>query len=304
MHLLKPKSPGVGTVVKSEICTAGGRRSAAFVRHIEIDVSGTALCGNFRVGQSFGVLPPGVDERGKPHKLRLYSIASPSCGEDGQGQVVSTTVKRVVDEHWETHGLFLGVASNYLCDLQPGDKVSITGPSGRRFLLPADPGAHDYVFFATGTGIAPFRGMVLELLASKVASRLVLVMGAPYATELLYHEDFLRLQAEHENFHYLTAISRERQADGADPMYCPDRIRTHRDLIVPILDSDRGLIYVCGIAGMEVGVFSGLARELSPDALDRYVRVDPPLMRDPGSWKRSMMNKQIRPTPNAMLEVY
>ena len=44
--------------------------------------------------------------------------------QDGQGRVVSTIVKRLIDEHWEHHRLYTGVCSNYLCDLQPGDTVS------------------------------------------------------------------------------------------------------------------------------------------------------------------------------------
>ncbi|MFG0275858.1 MAG: hypothetical protein ACF8QF_12470, partial [Phycisphaerales bacterium] len=163
MHLVRPTEPAVGVVTRNELCTSG-RKAAGFVRHIEIDVSRTPLAGNFRAGQSFGVIPPGEDGRGRPHSVRLYSIASPSRGEDGEGKVLSTTVKRTIDEHWDTHELFLGVASNYLCNLHEGDEVRVTGPNGKRFLLPEKPGEHDYLFIATGTGIAPFRGMVAELL--------------------------------------------------------------------------------------------------------------------------------------------
>ncbi|MEL7473745.1 MAG: hypothetical protein AAGK04_10550, partial [Planctomycetota bacterium] len=56
MNLLTPREPGVGVVVRNEICTA--RKAAGFVRHVEIDVSGTPLAGAFRSGQSFGVIPP------------------------------------------------------------------------------------------------------------------------------------------------------------------------------------------------------------------------------------------------------
>ena len=105
--------------------------------------------------------------------VRLYSLASPTRGEIDEGGVrrphlVSTTVKRTIDEHHDTHKLFLGVASNYLCDLHVGDEVKLTGPAGKRFLIPSRPGEHDYLFFATGTGIAPFRGMLIDLLEADV----------------------------------------------------------------------------------------------------------------------------------------
>jgi ferredoxin--NADP+ reductase len=302
MHVRRPDDPVEGVVVENERVTA--RKSAGFIRHIAIDVSGTDLAGAFRPGQSFGVVPPGTDEHGHRHKVRLYSLASPSRGEDGQGNVVATTVKRTIDEHWETGRLFLGVASNFLCDCKPGDRVNLTGPAGKRFLLPARPEEHDYLFFATGTGIAPFRAMLLELLHRKVESRIVLVMGSPYRTDLIYHTTLLRLEEEHPNFTYLTAISRERQGDGHDPMYVHERIRTHADDILPLLDSDRGLVYVCGLAGMELGILKELALRLPDHALSSYLRVEPELMADVGEWTRRMIPRQIRPTRRVFLEVY
>ena len=137
MHVVKPKAPVVGRVVSSENCMSG--RSASFVRHVSIDVSGTPLASSFRSGQAFGVIAPGENERGKPHAVRLYSLACPTDGEDGEGDVISTTVKRVIDEYApqkegdepDAHGLFLGVCSNYLCDLNVGDEVLVSGPAGK-----------------------------------------------------------------------------------------------------------------------------------------------------------------------------
>ncbi len=302
MHLLTPASPGVARVISSERCTAS-KKSAAFVRHVAIDVSGTALAGNFRAGQSFGVIPPGLDANAKPHKLRLYSIASPSAGEDGKGQVLSTTVKRTIDEHWEDHRLFLGVCSNYLCDLQPGDELRVTGPAGKRFVLPANPIDHDYVFFATGTGIAPFRGMVRELLATSPSSSITLVAGSPYATDLLYHDEFLALAASHPKFRYITALSRE---SGLPRLYVQDRITTgdERDYLASVLSSSRTLIYICGIAGMELGIVQALASSLSQSARAQYVDAEAALLADPKSWTRTMLHKQVTLTRRLFLEVY
>lgn len=301
MHLHMPASPGTGVVVSNERCTRP--KASGFVRHVAIDLSGTQLAGSFRPGQSFGVIPPGVDPHGRPHKLRLYSIASPTHGEDGQGRVVATTVKRSIFEDEATGRLRLGVASNHLCDLRPGDPVTLTGPSGKRFVLPADPGAHDYVFLATGTGIAPFRGMILDLLRASVASRIVLVMGSAYATDLLYDDELRRLAEAHRNFRYITALSRERQEDGGAPMYVQDRLLTHRGEVEPVLSGARGLVYICGIAGMELGAFKGLARALAPRALEQYVRVDASAG-EPDHWNRSMIHKLVSPTRRVFVEVY
>lgn len=302
MHIYRPNEPVVARIAKTEVCTA--KKSAGFVRHVEFDVSGTNLVGQVLPGQSIGVLAPGIDAKGRPHAVRLYSVASPSAGEDGAGRIISTTVKRTVDEHWEDHKLFLGVASNHLCNLAVGDEVRLSGPNGKRFLVPAAPAEHDYIFFATGTGIAPFRGMVLDLLRAKVPSKVALVMGSPYATDLMYDSLFRQLADDHPNFTYLTAISRELQHDGGTKMYVQDRITANRDLFAPMLISPRTLIYICGLAGMEIGIFQQLARILPDAALEQYLSIDPAIRADIPAWDRKLLNKQIKATRRVFLEVY
>jgi len=121
-------------------------------------------------------------------------------------------VKRTIEE---IEGkLYTGVASNYLCDLEPGDPVMLTGPSGRRFLLPEQTDEYQYLFFATGTGVAPFRGMIQELNLSKTSA--TLAFGCAYRTDVLYRSEFETLANEHRSFHFLKAISREdRRSDGS-----------------------------------------------------------------------------------------
>lgn len=309
VNVVRPTDPVIGRVVSNELCTKGGSKAAGFVRHVSIDVSGTPLAGSFVAGQSFGVLPPGEDEKGRPHKLRLYSIASPTRGEDGEGCVLATTVKRLLDEHWESKSLFRGVCSNYLCDAKPGDEIRVTGPSGKRFVLPADPSEHDYVFFATGTGIAPFRGMIHDLLESGADCRIALVMGAPYTTDLLYHDDLTSLAEAHENFRYITAISREVQSDLARPLYVQDRIAADpvgsgQHSLAEMLSSPRTLVYVCGLAGMELGIFRAIYQTLGRESAAPLISIDDEIADDPGFWTRRMLNRQIKTSRRVFLEVY
>lgn len=310
MHLYRPNEPVTVRVTKSVVCT--NRKAAAFVRHLEFDVSGTSLAGQVVPGQSIGVIAPGMDAKGRPHAVRLYSVASPARGEDGTGNIISTTVKRTIDEHWETHKLFLGVCSNHLCDLNEGDEVRLSGPNGKKFLLPAEASAHDYVFFATGTGIAPFRGMVLDLLkgTGSRAPKVALVMGSPYQTDLIYDEFFRDLSKKHSNFTYLTALSRERQGDGPTPgahyapMYVQDRITSNQDLFMPLLASERTLIYVCGIAGMELGILQHIAKVLPEASREQYLSADAEAMANIAGWDRKMLHRQIKPSKRVFLEVY
>ena len=129
-------------------------------------------------------------------------------------------------------------------------------------------------------------------------------MGAGYATDLLYHSQLLKLQQDHPNFTYITAISRQRQDDGHDPLYVQDRLQTHRDLLIPILDSERTLVYVCGLAGMELGIFQKMAAFLPDHALARFLQVDPAARVEVHAWQRSMLHKQVKPTRRVFLEVY
>jgi len=302
MHLLRPTEPGTGVITRNERCTASAKCSG-FVRHLEIDVSGTPLEGRCFPGQSIGIIPDGVDEKGRPHKVRLYSLCSPAAGEDGQGKVYATTVKRTIDEHWETRRLFLGVASNFLCDRQVGDLVQVSGPNGKRFVLPEDIHAHDYLFFATGTGIAPFRGMLMELLSSNYQGRVTLIMGSPYASDLLYHDYFTKAAQDHPNFTYLTAISRESNGQ-AGRMYVQDRLRADKDLLLGQLAGERNLVYICGLAGMELGIFKEMALALPPETLEQYLKVDADALGTVETWTRRMIHKEVRPTRRVMMEVY
>ena len=307
MHLHRPGDGGIGVVTKNEICTA--KKAAGFVRHVEIDVSNTRLAGQFRSGQSFGVCPPGVDDKGRPHQQRLYSIASPSRGEDGQGNVLSTTVKRLIDEDWVTHRLYTGLASNYLCDLDEGDEIEVFGPNGKRFLLPTNQDEHDYLFIATGTGIAPFRGMLMDLYGHDVDEQshprsATLIMGTPYATDLMYHDQLTMLERENPGMTYLTAISRTRQADSDQGLYVQDRLRTHREQMVELLCRPTTLIYICGLIGMEMGIFQQMARILPEEALGQYLRIDDEIRGDVDGWTRKMLHRKIKPTRRVFVEVY
>jgi ferredoxin--NADP+ reductase len=302
-HLVSPAGPVVGTVVGTRICTAA-RKAAGFVRHVEIDVAGTPLEGAWRAGQSFGVVPQGTDAKGNPHKLRLYSIASPTAGERGDGRILATTVKRTIDEHQDDHRLFLGVCSNYLCDLQVGDPVHLTGPAGKRFLLPVDPDRHDFVFVATGTGIAPFRGMLMDLAASGYSGIATLIMGAPYRTDLLYDAELRAMAREHPWFTYRTAISREITENQPRPMYVQDRLEADAADLRAVLASERALVYICGIAGMEVGVLRSLWTMLPPEARSQYLRLSDDVPTDPALWDRKMIPRHIKPTKRMFMEVY
>ncbi len=300
VNLYKPNNPVEVPVVENRLATL--EVSPNIIRHITLDVSGTELEGNIRSGQSIGCMPEGFTERdGKPAKVRLYSVSSPSRGEDGKPNLVSVTVKRVIEEDRNTNNLFLGLCSNYLSNLTPGDTLKVTGPSGKRFVLPENAGDFNYVFFATGTGVAPYRGMISDLLENGFENQVALIFGSPYRTDLLYYDFFRELSVRHDNFHYLTSISREStRPDGTKP-YVQYQLLDSREVLQPIVSQKNTLVYVCGLKGMELGLFQILAREGYLD----YLRIDDEIRdKPPSEWVVDDLKKRVRPSERMFVEVY
>lgn len=298
LNIYSPRDPVEVPIVENRICSK--EASPNFVRHITFDISGTKLEGKIRVGQSIGILPPGENERGRPYKLRLYSVSSPSEGENGKPHLVSTTVKRTIEE-LEGSKLYLGVCSNYLADLEPGDRVLMTGPSGRRFLLPENYDDFNYLFFATGTGIAPYRGMVKELLDKGFGNDIILVFGCAYRTDLLYADYFEPLAEEHENFHYLPYISREERRKDGSKKYVQTSLTDDAELLDPILNKENTLLYICGLKGMESGIYRTLARKGMHEYLDIREQI---VEKDPDDWTEEEIKRRVKPSARTFVEVY
>lgn len=206
-NLYKPKTPLTAKVIFNETLTGP---DAGEVVHVAFDHEGKLP---YVEGQSIGVLAPGVDAKGKPHKLRLYSIASSAPGDYGDGKTISLCVKRLIynDEDGKE---VRGVCSNYIGDLKAGDEVQITGPVGKALLLPEDPKAN-IIMLATGTGIAPFRSFLWRFFFEehpdyKFDGKAWLFLGVPTSSALLYDQEFKKMkELGGDKFQYDYAISRE-----------------------------------------------------------------------------------------------
>jgi ferredoxin-NADP reductase len=103
-----------------------------------------------------------------------------------------------------------GKGGGSLKALQPGAAVSVDGPFGN-FLLPDDD--RPIAFLAGDVGIAPIRSIVLHLLASKDARRIV-VLYEPDQRHILYAGDFDPLARSgaitHESGNIETLIARNK----------------------------------------------------------------------------------------------
>ena len=200
-------------------------------------------------GQTVGILPPGADAQGRPHFVRLYSVASPREGERPGYNNVALTVKRVTEDH--AGKAVCGVASNYLCDLAKGDTVKVIGPFGASFLMPNHPGS-SLLMICTGTGSAPMRAMTerrRRRIGQKEGGALMLFFGARSAEELPYFGPLMKLPRDFIDINL--AFSR---VPGKPKHYVQDLVRARGDDVARMLDDEHCYIYVCGLRSMEDGV--------------------------------------------------
>ena len=72
VNIYRPNAPFIGKCMSNEPLVKEG--GVGICNHITFDISQGDL--RYLEGQSIGIIPAGTDEKGKPHKLRLYSIAS------------------------------------------------------------------------------------------------------------------------------------------------------------------------------------------------------------------------------------
>jgi len=255
--------PAVATVTGNYPLTGEGATSD--IRHIVLDFGATAF--PVLEGQTIGIVPPGADAQGRPHYVRLYSVASPREGERPGYNNIALTVKRVTEDH--AGRPIRGVASNYLCDLAKGDTVNVIGPFGASFLMPNHPGS-SLLMICTGTGSAPMRAMTerrRRRIGQKEGGGLMLFFGARSPEELPYFGPLMRLSRDFIDINL--AFSR---VPGRPKQYVQDLIRERADDVARLLRDDDCYVYVCGLRSMEEGVTEALrdlcrGRDLDWDGL-------------------------------------
>lgn len=259
VNIYRPNAPFIGKCISNEPLVKEG--GIGICNHIIFDISEGDL--RYLEGQSIGIIPAGTDDKGKPHKLRLYSIASTRHGDNVDDKTVSLCVRQLEYKHPETGETVYGVCSTYLCNLQPGDDVKITGPVGKEMLLPEDPDA-TIIMMATGTGIAPFRAFLWRMFFEqhedyKFKGLAWLVFGVATTPNILYKEQLEEIQEKYpDNFKLTYAISREQKNPEGGRMYIQHRVAEHADQLWELMQKPNTHTYICGLKGMEDGIDAAL----------------------------------------------
>jgi ferredoxin-NADP reductase len=125
---------------------------------------------------------------------RAYSIASPPG--------LDNTFELVVSFKPE------GKGTSYLFnEVREGMFVKASKPLGR-FILPETLN-QEICFICTGTGIAPFRSMLMDLYSKKIKHQgLTLVFGNRTENDILYRRDFEQLANAFSGFTFIPVLSR------------------------------------------------------------------------------------------------
>ncbi|KAJ6560628.1 fatty acid hydroxylase [Mycena vulgaris] len=164
---------------------------------------------------------------------------------------------------------FLGVGSNYLASLRPGDRVQMAvRPSSAAFHPPADPSIPVVMFFA-GSGIAPMCGFIQARAAQQASGRpvgkMLLFFGCRSPeTDFLYADTDLAVWVKLRVVHVRPAFSRS-LADSHGCKYVQDRILKDS---ADIIDASRKntVFFTCGSGAV--------AKDIKADLVESIKRAD------------------------------
>ncbi|HIJ97690.1 TPA: hypothetical protein H1012_01705 [archaeon] len=188
---------------------------------------------DFQKGESYDFIPGQFvmiaikDETGKEHK-RAYSYASPAF-EKGYTEYCIKIVPQ-------------GALSPRLSAMPIGAQVDLIGPYGKFVVSGLE---HDLLFIAAGTGIAPFRAMIKQLLHDGFKKKIHLLYGFHSEEDYMFKDELESLAKSYPNLILrITASAPEKPGDW---MHDTGRVTS----IVPKYVKDKNLkAFICGPPAM------------------------------------------------------
>jgi ferredoxin-NADP reductase len=200
----------------------------------------------FRAGQ-FVTLDLPVGEK-RLQRWRSYSLAS-APGD----RLLELCIVRMPD------GLGTGYLFGHVAE---GDTLRMKGPEGT-FVLP-EALDHDLVLVCTGTGVAPFRSMLLDLDRRGWTERGIhLIYGSRLREDLLYADEFLDLAQRRPGFRYTACLSRLEE-EPAEPWMRRGYVHAAYREAYPVHSEDRRFL-LCGWSAMIDEAVVHLVQEMGYD---------------------------------------
>ncbi|MBU0471819.1 MAG: hypothetical protein KKF89_03415 [Nanoarchaeota archaeon] len=163
-------------------------------------------------------------DNGVEHKFKAYSVFSPPS----QKECLDLCIKIIPD----------GFASKIFDNAKIGVVFDMRGPFGDLVFDESD-GNKNHFFVGVGSGVAPFHCMAKEFVKKYPDKNFKLLFGVKMRDELVFHNFFLQLDKDNDNFEYLPTLTRE-EWDGRQ-----GRVQHHLGE-----DFSDTTFYLCGLKEM------------------------------------------------------
>ena len=142
-------------------------------------------------------------------EFRAYSMANHPA--EGNRVMLNVRISTPPPPLW--NDVPPGIASSYIFNLKPGDKVTISGPYGDFFIK--EKSEREMVYIGGGAGMAPMRSHLFHLFHTEKTNRKVSFWyGARSKREMFYDDDFLDIKSKFDNFKYIVAMSDPQPEDN------------------------------------------------------------------------------------------
>ena len=184
-----------------------------------------------------------------------------------------------------------GIASNYLCDATPGDRITITGPFGDAFAMPKDPASH-LLMIGSGTGIAPFRAFIQHIYEKHGdwQGQVRLYYGARSGAETLYRNDQkndLDQYYDQKTFQAFEGLSHRPWMDREDTGL-GNILDEHAQQIWELMQDPQTHVYIAGMARTLHELEAAIIRVAGSRARWRWTREE---MIEQGRWSELLYDQ-------------
>jgi Na+-transporting NADH:ubiquinone oxidoreductase subunit F len=182
----------------------------------------------FKAGQFVNLVSEPYEDV-KESTSRAYSISSPPSDKNSVELVI-----RYVPNGMVTTWVFK--------HMKEGQKVRLIGPFGEFFLRESD---RDIVCIAGGSGLAPIRSIILDMIDRKISHRkLTFFFGAATKKDLYYVDEFKELEQKHDWLNFVPALSHDDSEHPYKKGLITDVVADHYDSLADFE------AYLCGSPGM------------------------------------------------------
>ena len=198
-----------------------------------------------------------VAKNENPNEFRAYSMANHPA--EGNIVMLNVRIAHPPPQKWDAPP---GVASSYIFNLKPGDKVTISGPYGEFFIKDTN---REMVYIGGGAGMAPLRSHLFHLFHTlKTGRKVSYWYGARSKREMFYDDHFKDIQKKFPNFNYHVALSDPMPQDNWDGFTGFIHQVVHDNYLSKHEDPTEIEYYMCGPPMMNQAV-KGMLDDLGVD---------------------------------------